>query len=78
MMPKDIRRSLDVFVLVAFIVFLLAIAIAQAVMNRTLILEALMILAGIAVTVKAWFELETIGRKHQQRLAREGKTRRRR
>ncbi|MGM9885818.1 MAG: DUF3165 domain-containing protein [Lactococcus sp.] len=66
-MPKDIRRSIDVFVFVIFGVLIFAVAISQAVMNQTLILEILLILAGLAVTAKAWVEVGQLGHKQRRR-----------
>lgn len=57
-MPKDIRRSLDIFVIAALTVLIVALAISQAVMNQSLILEIILVLAILGITIKAWTELE--------------------
>lgn len=65
--PKDIRRSIDVFVFVIFVVLIFAVAISQAVMNQTLILEIFLILAGLAVTARACVEVGQLGQKRRRR-----------
>ena len=69
-MPKDIRRSIDLYVLAALGVLILAVAISQAVMNQSLILEIVLVLAGIVLMVKAWLELEAMGQKKRHRRRR--------
>ncbi|PCR99786.1 hypothetical protein RT41_GL001592 [Lactococcus fujiensis JCM 16395] len=66
-MPKDIRRSLDIFVIAALTVLIVALAISQAVMNQSLILEIILVLAILGITIKAWTELEKIGPKIRRR-----------
>lgn len=65
-MPKDIRRSIDIYVLAALGVLILAVAISQAVMNQSLILEIVLILVGIGLTIRAWLELEAMGKKKRR------------
>lgn len=67
LMPRDIRRSMGVFVFSGVGVLILAIAISQAVTNQSLILELLIILAGIGVTVKAWIEVGQLNDRSRRR-----------
>ncbi|MFC4651823.1 DUF3165 family protein [Lactococcus nasutitermitis] len=66
LMPRDIRRSMDIFFFAVVVVLLISVAVAQAVLNQGLILEILIVLAGIAVTVKAWFEIGNLD-KHKRK-----------
>lgn len=56
-MSKEIRRSLDIFALAALVVLVLAVAISQAVMNRGLVLEILIVVCGFFLMIKAWREI---------------------
>ncbi|MGY3710084.1 DUF3165 family protein [Lactococcus lactis subsp. lactis] len=62
MMPKDVRRSMDIFFFagVGVLVLVLAFAVAQAVSHRSLLLEIIGIVAMLVVTVRAWMELEKL------------------
>lgn len=75
LMPKDIRRSLDVFVLVGIGVLIVSIGIAQAALNQTLLLEILMIVAAFALTVKAWFEVAHLDKGKRRNNSRRNKRR---
>lgn len=67
LMPKDIRRSMDIFFFAGFGVLVIAFAIAQAFSHQTLLLELLGALAMLGITVKAWIEIENLGRKKKRR-----------
>lgn len=73
LMPKDIRRSMDIFVLAAIGVLVVALAISQAVMNHSLILEILMVLLGIGLTIKAWRELDEMAHSRVRAKSRKNK-----
>lgn len=60
MMPKDVRRSMDIFFFAGVGVLVLAFAMAQAVSHRSLLLEIIGIVAMLVVTVRAWMELEKL------------------
>ncbi|WP_315992042.1 DUF3165 domain-containing protein [Lactococcus lactis] len=60
MMPKDVRRSMDIFFFAGVGVLFLAFAVAQAVSHRSLLLEIIGIVAMLVVTVRAWMELEKL------------------
>lgn len=70
MMPKDIRRSMDVFVFAGLAVLIVAVAVSQAVMNQTLILEVLMVLAALGLTIRAWREIDDMSKKRRRRSRR--------
>ena len=60
MMPKDVRRRMDIFFFAGVGVLVLAFAVAQAVSHRSLLLEIIGIVAMLVVTVRAWMELEKL------------------
>jgi hypothetical protein len=70
LMPKDIRRSMDIFFFAAVGVLILAFAVAQAFSHQTLLFELLMFVAAIVVTVRAWNEVGRLtprGRRKRRR-----------
>ena len=58
LMPKDVRRSADVFVFAAVAVLIVAIIIAQAVTHQTTLLEIAMVIGLLVLLVKAIMEIE--------------------
>ena len=60
MMPKDVRRRMDIFFFARVGALFLAFAVAQAVSHRSLLLEIIGIVAMLVVTVRAWMELEKL------------------
>lgn len=60
MMPKDIRRSMDIFFFTAVGVMFVALAVSQAFDNSYLLLEILMILLMIILVVRSIIEIERL------------------
>ncbi|GBG97450.1 DUF3165 family protein [Lactococcus termiticola] len=58
MMPKDIRRSMDIFFFTGAGVLLVSLGIAQAVDSRGLLLEILIVGGIIVLTVRSIIEIE--------------------
>jgi len=67
MMPKDVRRSMDIFFFAAVGVLIIAFAIAQAVSHQTFLLEVLGIIALLVITFKAWIELEKLANRKKKK-----------
>ena len=57
MMPKDVRRSMDIFFFAGVGVLILAFAVAQAVSHQAFLLELIGLILMVVVTVKAWMEI---------------------
>ncbi|RZI49177.1 DUF3165 family protein [Lactococcus kimchii] len=57
LMPKDVRRSMDIFFFAGIGVLIIAFALAQASRHQTFLVEILGIIALLVVTVRAWREL---------------------
>ncbi|MFK4943657.1 DUF3165 domain-containing protein [Lactococcus garvieae] len=60
LMPKDVRRSTDIFVLASVSVLIVAVAIGQAVSHRAALYEIAMVIALLALAVKALVEIEKL------------------
>jgi len=63
MMPKDVRRSMDIFFFTGAGVLLVSLGIAQAVDSRGLLLEILIVVGTIVLTVRSIFEIEHMKKK---------------
>ncbi|AYG01044.1 DUF3165 family protein [Lactococcus allomyrinae] len=66
LMPKDIRRSMDIFFFAGVGVLVIAFAVAQAFSHQTLLLEILVIIAMLGVMVKAWVEIGNLDKRHRR------------
>ena len=67
LMPKDIRRSMDIFFFSGVTVLVIAFAVAQAVSHQTILLEILGILGLSVVTIRAWREIGRLGPRKKRR-----------
>lgn len=67
MMPKDVRRSMDIFFFAGVGVLIVAFAVAQAVSHQAFLLEVLGIVVMIVVTVRAWMELEKLDTRRKKK-----------
>lgn len=57
MMPKDIRRSMDIFVLAGFVVLIIALVVAQLFTHQTILLQALMVIGAIGLLLRSIREI---------------------
>ena len=60
LMPKDVRRSADIFVFATVAILIVAVIIAQAVTHQATLYELTLIIALFVVTVKAVMEIEKL------------------
>ena len=67
MMPKDVRRSMDIFFFAGVGVLIVAFAVAQAASHQAFLLEFLGIVVMIVVTVRAWMELEKLDTRRKKK-----------
>ncbi len=67
MMPKDVRRSMDIFFFAGVGVLIVAFAVAQAASHQAFLLEVLGIVVMIVVTVRAWMELEKLDTRRKKK-----------
>lgn len=67
MMPKDVRRSMDIFFFAGVGVLIVAFAVAQAASHQAFLLEVFGIVVMIVVTVRAWMELEKLDTRRKKK-----------
>ncbi|MGO2645804.1 MAG: DUF3165 family protein [Lactococcus cremoris] len=67
MMPKDVRRSMDIFFFAGVGVLIVAFAVAQAASHQVFLLEVLGIVVMIVVTVRSWMELEKLDTRRKKK-----------
>ncbi|MEY8444146.1 DUF3165 family protein [Lactococcus ileimucosae] len=60
LMPKDVRRSTDIFVFASVVVLIIAVIIGQAVSHRAALYDIVMVVALLALAFKAFVEIEKL------------------